>query len=357
MRKILIMSTALCGFAATAQADITMMGWGGAYTVAQTEAGIKPYQEKTGSKVIMVDSDNPATPVKAQVDANNVTIDVAVLEIADAVRLCDEGAIIAIDGASLPDGADGSKAVDDFLPGTLTECMVPTDIFSTIVAYDTSKFADGAPATIADFFDLEKFPGKRGIRKNAKTTLEMALMADGVPAADVYATLETDEGVDRAFAKLDTIKGNAVFWEAGAQPPQLLADGEVVMTTAYNGRIFNAAQQEGKPFAIIWDGQVYEWEGLSIPKGAPNEAEALEYIKFASSSEGLAKQAEYISYGPPRKSSAPLVGNIFGKEEPMAPNLPTDPANMKNALGSSLDFWVDRDIQLNERFNAWLASN
>ncbi len=36
-------------------------------------------------------------------------------------------------------------------------------------------------------------------------------------------------GVDRAFAKLDTIKDSVVWWEAGAQPPQLLADGEVVM--------------------------------------------------------------------------------------------------------------------------------
>lgn len=357
MKKILVLSTALCGFAASAQADITVMGWGGAYANSQIEAYFKPFMAATGKKVISVDSDNPATPVKAQVDANNVTIDVAVLEIADAVRLCDEGALVPFDFSALPAGADGSAATDDFIAGTLTECMIPTDIFSTIVAYDTSKFADNAPKTIADFFDLEKFPGKRGIRKNAKTTLEMALMADGVPAAEVYAMLETDEGVDRAFAKLDAIKGNAVFWEAGAQPPQLLADGEVVMTTAYNGRIFNAVQLENKPFGIVWDGQVFEWEGMVIPKGAPNEADALELVHFATASEQLAKAAEFISYGPPRKSSASLVGNIFGKEEPMGPNLPTDPANMKNALGSSLDFWVDRDIQLNERFNAWLASN
>jgi putative spermidine/putrescine transport system substrate-binding protein len=359
-RKILILSTALCAvaFPAAAEDAVTVMSWGGSYTASQVEAYHKPFTEKTGIKVISVDSDNPAMPVKAQVDAGNVTTDVALFLISDGVRLCDEGQLMPIDPAMLPPGADGTPAVDDFLPGTLAECMIPTDIYSTVVAFDTSKFADGAaPTSVADFFDTTKFPGKRGVRKSPKVTLEMALMADGVPAAEVYDVLATPEGVDRAFAKLDTIKKDAVFWEAGAQPPQLLADGEVVMTTAYNGRIFNAAVAEGKPFKIMWDGQVYEWEGYGIPKGAPNEAGAMEFLKFATSSEASAKAAEHISYGPPRKSAAPLVGNIAGTDIPMSPNLPTAPENMTNALASSVDFWVDRETELGERFNAWLLAN
>jgi putative spermidine/putrescine transport system substrate-binding protein len=358
MRKILILSTACMAIAGAATAqEITVMGWGGAYTNSQVEAYHKPFTEKTGIKINSVDSDNPATPIKAQVEAGNVTVDVASVEIADAVRLCDEGLVETIDPASLPAGADGTAAADDFISGTLTECMVPTDVFATVVAYDASKFPDNPPTTIADFFDLEKFPGKRGLKKGAKTTLEMALMADGVPAAEVYSVLHTPEGVDRAFAKLDTIKSEAVFWEAGAQPPQLLADGEVVMTTAYNGRIFNASVAEGKPFKIIWDGQVFEWEGWVIPKGAPNMDAALEFVKYSTSTEPQAAAANWISYGPPRKSSASLVG-IYqgdGKTE-MAPNLPTDPANQTNALASDQEFWTDKDIELNERYNAWLAN-
>jgi putative spermidine/putrescine transport system substrate-binding protein len=100
---------------------------------------------------------------------------------------------------------------------------------------------------MADFFNTKKFPGKRGMRKTPKANLEMALIADGVANKDVYEMLATDAGVDRAFAKLDTIKDHVVWWEAGAQPPQLLADGEVAMTTAYNGRIFNAIAEENKP--------------------------------------------------------------------------------------------------------------
>lgn len=358
MKKLLVLTTALVGLASGAQAqDVTVMGWGGAYANSQIEAYFKPYTAKSGVKIVSVDADNPATPIKAQVDAKNVSVDVASLEIADAVRLCDEGLLVPLDPAMLPAGSDGTAAVDDFIAGTLTECMIPTDIFSVVVAYDTSKFATEAPKTMADFFDTAKFPGKRAVRKNAKATLEMALMGDGVPAAEVYDLLKTDAGVERAFAKLSTIKADTIFWEAGSQPPQLLADGEVAMTMSYNGRIFNAAVKENKPFGIIWDGQVFEWEGYAVPKGAPNEAGALEFIKFATSSEQLAKAAEFISYGPPRKSSASLVGNINGTDKPMAPNLPTDPANMTNALGSSMEFWVDYDVELNEKFNAWLIAN
>jgi putative spermidine/putrescine transport system substrate-binding protein len=289
------------------------------------------------------------------VEAGNVTVDVASLEYADAIRLCDEGLLEPIDIALLPAGADGVPASEDFLPGAVTECAVSTDIWSNIFAYDSSKITGTVPTTVADFFDLEKFPGKRGLKKGAKAVLEFALLGDGVPVDQVYEVLGTPEGVDRAFAKLDTIKDSVVWWEAGAQPPQLLADGEVVMTTAYNGRIFNAAIGEGKPFTIVWDGQIYENEMYAIPKGAPNKDKALEFISYATSTEGLQAQATQISYGPARKSANATEILFKDGKTVMAPHLPTAPENMKNALETSADFWVDRDAELNERFNAWLA--
>lgn len=356
MKKILILSTALTAVAFAAQADVTVMSWGGAYSQSQLEAYAKPYTAQTGVKVSMVDADNPATPVKAMVEANNVTVDVADVEYADAIRLCDEGMLETIDPAMLPAAPDGTPATDDFLPGALTDCAVSTIVFSTVFAYDTSKFPEG-PKSIADFFDLEKFPGKRAMRKGAKANLEMALMADGVPAAEVYATLETPEGLDRAFAMLDKIKKDTIWWEAGAQPPQLLADGEVAMTTAYNGRIFAAAVAENKPFQVVWDGQVLEYDLFVIPKGAPNLEEAKKFVAFATDTQRLADQAKWISYGPARKSSGPLVGLYQDGKTEMGPHMPTSAENLTNALPSSYEFWVDRDSELNERFNAWLAAN
>ena len=354
MKKLLILTTALSTFGFAANADITVMSWGGAYGEAQTEAFVKPFIASTGKATIMVDSDNPAPALKAMVEAGNVTVDVASVEYADAIRLCDEGVLEPIDAASLPAGADGTPAADDFLPGAVTECGVSTDIWSNVFAYDTTKFADG-PKTAADFFDLAKFPGKRGLRKGAKAVLEFALLGDGVPAGEVYALMNTPEGIDRAFAKLDSIKSEVVWWEAGSQAPQLLADGEVAMTTAYNGRIFAAAMNEGKSFQIVWDGQIYENEMFVVPKGAPNMADAMEFVKFATSTEGLRASARQISYGPARKSS--MATEILFKDDKtvMAPHLPTAPENMGNALETSSTFWVDHDAELNERFQAWLA--
>ncbi|WP_431299165.1 ABC transporter substrate-binding protein [Tabrizicola sp. BL-A-41-H6] len=356
MKKLLALSTALTVVGYTAHADVVVMSWGGAYGEAQTEAHVKPWSAASGINATMVDSDNPAPAVKAMVEAGNVTVDVASLEYADAIRLCDEGMLEPIDISVLPAGADGTPAADDFLAGAVTDCAVSTDIWSNVFAYDSTKYtAETAPKTAADFFDLEKFPGKRGLKKGAKAVLEFALMADGVPAAEVYSVLNTPEGVDRAFAKLDTIKSDVVWWEAGAQAPQLLADGEVAMTTAYNGRIFAAAINEGKPFEIVWDAQVYENEMYAIPKGAPNKDAALEFIKYATSTEGLRAQAQHISYGPARKSALKEELVFKDGKTVMAPHLPTAPENMGNALETSSDFWVDHDAELNERFQAWLA--
>ncbi len=357
MKKILILTTALAGFAYAANAEevVTVMSWGGAYTKSQVEAYHKPFTAATGIKVISVDADNPATPIKAQVEAGNVTIDVADVEFSDAVRLCDEGLLEPIDASMLPPAPDGTPAIKDFIDGAIQDCAVANIVWSTVVAYNSDN-VKGTPTSIADFFDTKKFPGKRGLRKSAKATLEMALEADGVPASEVYSVLNTPEGVDRAFAKLDTIKDDIVWWEAGAQPPQLLADGEVVMSTAYNGRIFNAAISEGQPLVVLWDGQILDFDLFVIPKGAPNKDNAMKFISFATDTQRLADQASWISYGPARKSSSALVGKYIDGKTDMAPHMPTAPANMSNALVNNFEFWVDHDAELNERFNAWLAS-
>lgn len=337
--------------------QVTVVSWGGAYTKSQVEAYHKPFIEGTGAKIISEDYNGGLAEIKAQVEAGNVTWDIVDVELSDAVRACDEGLAEEIDPSILADAPDGTSAIDDFIAGTLdVPCAVPTIVWSTVFAYDSEKMADG-PKTISDFFDLDAFPGKRGLRKNPKANLEMALMADGVSPDEVYDVLSTDEGVDRAFAKLDTIKDDVVWWEAGAQPPQLLADGEVAMTTAYNGRIFNAVAAEDKPFEIVWDGQVWDLDLWIIPKGAKNKEAAMDFLAFSTSTQPLADQASWISYGPARKSSSPLVASYNSKPElKMGPQMPTAPENFKKALQNDFEFWADNADELNERFNSWLSN-
>ncbi|MFN8949269.1 MAG: ABC transporter substrate-binding protein [Alphaproteobacteria bacterium] len=342
--------------AAGAGGSLVVVSWGGAYTKSQIEAYHKPFEAKTGTKINSVDYNGGIAEIKAQVEAGNVTWDVVDMEIADAQRACDEGLLEKIDAGMLPAAPDGTPAIQDFVANGITPCAVTTILFSHIVAFDTTKFEAKIPSKLADFFDVKNFPGKRGMRKTSpKINLELALRADGVPGDKVYEVLGTKEGLDRAFRKLDTIKDHVIWWEAGAQPPQLLADGEVTMTTAYNGRIFDAMVMENKPFKIIWDGQLLELDVLGIVKGTKNLDKAMQFVAFATDTQRLADQARWIAYGPARKSSLPLVGQHAEKGVDMKPHMPNSAENAANAIQIDFLWWADRQEELNQRWAAWLA--
>ena len=188
-----------------------------------------------------------------------------------------------------------------------------------------------------------------------KDNLERALIADGVPLDQVYATLDTREGVRRAFRKLDTIKDEIVWWETSAQAPQLLADGEAVMTTAYNGRIFNAQVLEDQPFEIVWDGQILDVGQFVVVAGTRNLEAARRFVAFASSPRHIVGIAKYISYGPARISAMPLVDKHLETGIDMRPHMPTNPDNLVRGLQSDWEWWSDNGDEMNEIFAAWLA--
>ena len=338
-----------------AEQSLTVVSFGGSYARASQQAYHEPFTEATGIEVKLEDYNGGLAQIRAQVETGNVYWDVVDLNVADAVLGCDEGLLEFITVEDLSPAADGTPAEEDFVTGTLTDCGLGTIFFSSIYAYHPQHFPDAQPATIEDFFDLERFPGRRGMRRVPSDNLEMALLADGVPLEEVYATLDTPQGVDRAFRKLDTIKDHIVWWEAGAQPPQMLADGEVVMSTAYNGRIFNAQVRENQPFVIVWDGQILDNSQLVIVAGAPNMEEAREFIAFAGKPESMAAVSRYISYGPVRRSGTALVTEHEETGVDMAPHMPTTPANMERALHHDWRWWSDRGDEMNERFSAWLA--
>ncbi len=342
---------------ALAETEMVIVSWGGAYTASQQKAYHEPYMKlNPGIKIINDDSSN-AGPAKlrAQIEAGNVTWDLLDAVAADAIALCDEGLVEEInpdvDLAAAPDGTPASKDFGDLL---VSPCFIPTIVYSTTFGYRTDKFAT-PPTTIADVFDLKKFPGKRSLEKKPVCNLEWALIADGVDGNKVYDVLSTPEGVNRAFKKLDTIKDSVIWWSKGAQPPQLLADGEVTIASAFNGRLFNAIAKEKQPIAMLWDWQNFDLDGWVIPKGAPHKEEIMKYLKFGTDTQRLADQAKYISYGPARKSSAPLVGNHAELGIDMKPHMPTAPENSKRVVVKNHLWWADHEVELTERFNAWLA--
>ena len=334
---------------------ITVVSWGGSYGRAVDAGAIIPFTEATGIPVTVEDYNGGLAEIRAQVDVGNIHWDVVSLEIADAVRACDEGLLEPIDIHALPPGHDGTPAAEDFVPEAQTACGAGFLYASTVYAYSEDHVAGGEPATMADFFDLEKFPGRRGMRRVPQGNLEFALMADGVPRDQVYPTLATPSGLDRAFRKLDTIKDEVTWWEAGAQPQQMLADGEVLMSTAYNGRVFNARVLEDRPFVIVWDGQLLAVGQLGILRGTPRLQEALSYLAFATSAESLARIGRRITYSPTRRSGMPLVTTHIPSGVEMGSHMPATPANAARALLYDWSFWVDYQDELNERFSTWLA--
>ena len=341
---------------ALAAETITVVSWGGSYARACVEAYHKAFTAETGIEVLLEDFNGGLAQVRAQVDAGAVHWDVVDLEMADGKLACDEGIIEPIDAALLPPGLNGEAPMDDYELGAVSECGPGALFYSNIYAYSTRYVQGTPPTTIEDFFDIEKFPGRRGMRRSPLANLEFALMADGVPLDEVYAVLDTEAGLQRAFRKLDSIKDQVVWWEAGAQPPQMLADGEVLMTTAYNGRIFNAQVLEGQPFVIVWDGQVLDVDGpLAIVSGTPHLEAARQFVRFANRPTSMAYVSKYISYSPTRESAKALVGKHWETGIDMAPHMPTAPQNRQRALQTDWRWWSDHRDELNERFSAWLA--
>ena len=342
--------------------SMTLVSWGGAYQQSQINAYSAPYQEMHDGLTVVWDesSAEAVAKLRAMNEAGNITWDLVDVVGADAIRLCDEGLAMEIDHDELLAPApDGTPASDDFGDLIVSDCFIPQIVYSTTFGYrtDVEAWGGNTPDDICDVFDLEAFPGKRSLERRPINNMEWALMCSGVAKEDVYDMLETEEGQDKAFAKLDEIKDQVVWWTAGADTPQLLADGEVVIGSTYNGRLFSVIEEQNQPVAMMWDAQVFDLDGWIIPAGLPEDrlARVKDFLYFATDTQRLADQAKWISYGPARESSAPLVSTHADLGIEMAPHMPTDPANAQNTFLMNYEWWADYRDDLDAKFQAWLA--
>ena len=322
-------------------ADLTVVGWGGTTQAAHKVAYFDPFTKETGIKIIEDEWNGEMAKIRGMVETGNVTWDVVQVEAPEAFAGCEEGLFEPLDWSKI---TDPKNLVD----GAVTECGAGILIWSTIFAYDGDVIKDG-PKNWAEFWDVKKWPGKRGMRRGAKMTLEIALMADGVPRDQVYKTLETKEGVDRAFKKLDELKDHIIWWKAGAEPQQRLAAGDVVMSMAYNAWVTRINQEEKRNFKIVWDGNIYSMDYWTIVKGSKNKENALKFIAFTMRPERQAVFFNRIAYGWTAKGTGKYI-----KPE-MLPNLPTAEGHLDNALMTNVEFWLENGESLEQRFQAWIS--
>lgn len=341
MTKKDICITALCLLMATGSAsfarDLTIAGWGGNYQDAQREAYFEPFAEATGLDIIETTYLGGLAEVKAMVDTNNVTWDFLIMGGSELQLACDEGLLEELDW-------DAIGGRDYMLPGAVSECGVGNVVIGNGYAYNSEVFPE-PPQDWADFFDRDKFPGKRGVRNNPLFNMEYALLADGVPIDQIYEVLATPEGVDRAFAQWDKIKDLLQYWESGAQPVEWLASNNVALSTGYNGRIV-MAKAEGKPLEFVWRNHVVNMDAWGMVKGSPYKEHLTQFIQTVNDPVNQAKFSARMPYGP---------SNTLSEAEIPVDVLAGLPAgdNIKDALFLSDEFWIDHLDELREQWARW----
>lgn len=326
--------------AETTGGTVTFVGWGGTGQEAETKGWLEPFQEATGITVVQ-DSPNDYAKLQQMVESGNVIWDVAQSGADIGVVDDPNGILTEIDCGVVPcDQLTGLFKPEKY--------GVPALVFSVVLGYNTEAF-DQAPTSWADFFDTEKFPGKRAIyAKDAsgglQGLLDLALIQDGVPADQLYPL-----DVDRALAKLDTIKDDLIFYNDFAECTNLLATGEAVMANCYNGRI-NLAKQEGQPVDLVWSNQVQYADYMVVPKGAPNEANAMKLIAYMTDKDTAAQLGNFISYGSPNPNAV--------VDPQVAATLPT--SNEMTGADAPIridDVWWTANLeQVNQKWAEWKAS-
>ncbi|MCF3596255.1 ABC transporter substrate-binding protein [Rhodobacteraceae bacterium LMO-12] len=343
------LTTALAlGFTAHAvsAADDTfvMSGSGGVVGDAVKEIFMPIFEKESGIKMSHVAAEaTRMAEIEAMVRAGDPIWDVSEISASDYPIAVSKGLLEEIDYSKL----DPDNTLPEIARG---QYGVVAASYSTVLVQRTDKTPEGTKMTSwADFWDTEKFPGPRSLRARPEYNLEFALLADGVPSGEIYDVLATEEGIDRAFAKLDEIRPSIqVWWNSGAQSVQLLSDNEVYYTTTYNGRV-GALRDSGIPVEIVWNGGALHTSYVGIIKGTKNLDASYDYVRLRTMRPEL--ELQYLQKLP-YPNFAP---GLFDKLPPeLAEQMPTFEANANVQFVANEEFWKDNIDELRERWDEWM---
>ncbi|MBI1384587.1 MAG: extracellular solute-binding protein [Rhizobiales bacterium] len=342
--KYMLAAAAIAAWPGAALADgqITIASWGGAYQDAQSKALFVPAAKAMGITV-NEQTYGGMSDVRLQVQTGAVTFDIVVSGSGSAARAAAEGLLEPLDYNVID--------VSTFYPGLYIPHCVGGDVFSVVAAWNTKTYGENGPRGWADFFNVEKFPGKRAYRAKVAGALEPAIMADGVPPEEVYKVLDSEEGIKRAIDVIRRLKPHiAVFWTSGAQQAQLMKDGEVDMTTGWNGR-FDVAKKDGANVSYHFDQGLLDYDCFAIPKGAPNRDLAMKFLAEISKPEYQANLPLHITYGPTNKK-AYEIGQI---EDALSRALPSHPDNAAKQLPINIEWYAKWETRAQELYQEMLT--
>jgi len=326
-----------------AQSTVTFVGWGG----ESQEATVKGlFSSAKGLGIDIREDRHGGFPgLRAHVAAGRVVWDLASMGVSRCEQAAEAGLLEPIDYTVVDTSRIDKAWTHPSYVGAFT--------FSYGVGYNSKKFASNPPRNWADFWDAKKFPGRRAVFNGGPYVFESALMADGVPPAEVYKLLATQAGIDRAFKKLEELKPHvSVWWTSSGQAMQLIRDGEVDLIMIANGRA-GALIDDGAAVGFSFDQAILEFECLMVPKGAPNKAAAMKLINAALDPEPQARFATLIEYGPVNLKAYDLKILTPARTAKM----PTAPANLSKQLVVDPSFYVSPDgLKALERFTRFIQN-
>ena len=318
--------------------DLTVVGFGGGFQDNARTYLFEPFARTSGTALKDDVYNNEVAKIYAMVKARDVTWDVVMVEAPELAKGCEDGMFERLDWSIIKR--------EKFIPAGTTACGAGAVGWGVALFYDEARIAAGA-STYAELFDLARFPGKRSLRFGPKITLEIALMADGVAPADIYKVLATRPGQDRAFAKLDTLKPQIVWWKSGAQPLQLVASGDVAYAVGYVGRTVRAVQ-DGARYPVLWKTLLYSFDYWAVVKGSPHAADGMKLIDYMTAPAPLLALGEHWAVSPATAAVADDPA-LRARNPGMVSNHADD------GLFIDTDFWTEHGEDLEARFNAWVA--
>ena len=275
------------------EVTLTFAAYGGAGQQAMIDRYQKPYTAARPDVTFVNTSPPDLTQVKAQVLGHAVKWDVVAISPAAATQGC--GTLF--EELDFP-GLDTT----DLVPQTVGKCYLGNWINATPIAYRTEAFPDSksAPETVADFFDVRRFPGQRGITPNLQNgILEYPLLADGVAPKDIYPL-----DIDRSLKKLSTIRSQLTVAPNIGALQQAVGAKQVDMFLLPDSRLV-PLMNDGNDLTVVWDKTVTTLNGFAVPKGSANKEAAREFIQSLVSPEAVAGISEAVGTAPVNKAAKP----------------------------------------------------
>ncbi len=330
---------------------LTVATWSGAYGEAQRNVVIDGFKSKQSVAVrVIVRKGNDHIDLTA--DSAGALPDAAEFSSHEIDAGCKTGQLAKLTERG-HGGVVAPEISSDFLPGSLKPCGIGAFAWSHVIAVNLDAFEKRKPKTLADVFDTKRFPGKRVFLKKPRFLMEMALMADGAEPYEVYGLLENDAGLQRAFAKLESIRDDILWVDNAKAATSAVADGEAVLGQSFSGRAFFAAAR-GTPVDIIWDGQIYAMTYWGIPAKSPRRALARAFLDFATEPQQLAAVAQRFPYGPTRTSALALTKRHLVAGLDLGGFLPTTPDNMRTALSIDETWWAKNNEAIETALTEWI---